>query len=37
MDSQGNKISKGLTKKLQKIQSTHAILHKEYLESIDKI
>ncbi|KAL4097192.1 hypothetical protein QTP88_022007 [Uroleucon formosanum] len=37
IDSQGNKISKGLTKKLQKIQSTHATLHKEYLESIDKI
>ncbi|XP_026811919.1 cysteine--tRNA ligase, cytoplasmic isoform X1 [Rhopalosiphum maidis] len=37
IDSQGNKISKGLTKKLQKIQSTHATLHKEYLESIEKI
>ncbi|XP_016661759.1 cysteine--tRNA ligase, cytoplasmic [Acyrthosiphon pisum] len=37
IDSQGNKISKGLTKKLQKIQSTHAAQHKEYLESIDKI
>ncbi|XP_050546636.1 cysteine--tRNA ligase, cytoplasmic [Daktulosphaira vitifoliae] len=34
IDIQGNKISKGLTKKLQKIQSTHAVLHQQYLDSL---
>ncbi|VVC32268.1 Hypothetical protein CINCED_3A018977 [Cinara cedri] len=37
VDIQGNKISKGLTKKLQKIQLTHATQYNEYLKSIDKI